>query len=149
MSNETEFVIDKSGTISEYNGEGSEVIIPSEINGIKVKAISKKVFQGKNLTKVEFSENLEGIGGLAFFRNQLTNIIIPRNVRMIDERAFAENPITKITISDNILLGYHSTYYITHKSGENSFDNDFDDFYRSNAERAGTYLFDGKEWSME
>jgi hypothetical protein len=192
MSNEIEFIIDKSGTIREYKGKGGEVIIPPEINGIPIRSISKGVFQRKKLTKVkipenvetildyfafsenelnelvlphslkvigysafsdnkltkvELSENLRGISSLAFFRNLLINIVIPDNVRVINENAFAENPIREITIGNDVLLGYHSEYYITHESGKNSFDNDFDDYYKSEAKKAGTYLFDGKKWN--
>jgi len=44
LAAEGDFVIDENGTITKYLGTDTEVIIPSTINGIEVKALGAESF---------------------------------------------------------------------------------------------------------
>lgn len=77
------FVI-KSNVLIEYNGESTEIIVPSN-----VEKISDGVFRNSGLTSVLLPESLKEIGAYAFAdcRN-LCSIVIPENVYYIGNRAF-------------------------------------------------------------
>ena len=85
-----------------YNGGGTDVVIPSEINGKKVVAIAdyafttigKNAFYGNKLTEVTIPSSVTSIGKRAFADNQLTKIIFPSTPLNIYCRPFINNPIT-------------------------------------------------------
>ncbi|MDV6377760.1 leucine-rich repeat protein [Sporosarcina sp. GW1-11] len=70
---------DKTVTITKYNGTETEVVIPSEIDGITV----------------------TGIGVEAYSRKQLTSVTIPASVTAIKQNAFSDNQIEQITFDGN------------------------------------------------
>jgi len=67
-------VTDGEATITGYTGEGWEVVIPAEIEGVPV----------------------TGIGSKAFYKKEIYRVAIPESVISIGEMAFAENPIMEI-----------------------------------------------------
>jgi hypothetical protein len=68
----------------------------------------------------------------------LTSVTIPEGVTEIGYRAFSCNQLTSVTIPKGVK-----------KIGTGAFDNEFGAFYESNGKKAGTYLFDGKDWSYK
>ena len=79
-----------------------ELIIPSEINGVKITALEKKhyacsyysnVFAGRGLKKVIIPDTIENISYDAFKDNDLTNIDIPKSVKNIGNGAFNNNQL--------------------------------------------------------
>ena len=118
------------GIIISYKGTGSEVVIPSEIDGFKVIAIADNAFSDnsqltsvtipdtiismgigafsncQNLTDVVFEQNsqLSAIGESAFSGcSGLTNIIIPNSVTSIDVYAFNGcSGLTNIIIPNSV-----------------------------------------------
>ena len=94
------------------NGGGTDVVIPSQIDGKTVVAIGDYAFYDINaglavgITSVVIPSTLETIGSSAFIGNKLTNIIIPSSVIKIGAKAFYNNKITSITFPDTpITLG--------------------------------------------
>jgi len=57
--------------------------------------------------------------------------------------AFIDNQLSSITILGKLSLHRKSRY------PEPAFDNGFDDLYKSNKKKSGTYLFNGKDWSIK
>lgn len=48
-TDESKFVFDENtNTITKFTGDETEVVIPTKINGVEVKAIGKMAFKGKN-----------------------------------------------------------------------------------------------------
>jgi len=109
--------------ISEYHGSGgNRLIIPSELGGLPVKAVSgfrskniarvqipnsvtyiaNNAFSGNQINTVVISENVIYIGNNAFENNQLATVTIPSKVVYIGENAFSNNQLTSIAIPDSV-----------------------------------------------
>jgi hypothetical protein len=103
-------------TITGYNGNGGNVVIPSQIDGKTVVAIADDnngVFHNKGLTSVTIPNSVTTIGNLAFagyydngsgeyVGNQLTSVTIPNSVTSIGAGAFQNNPLTSVTIGNSV-----------------------------------------------
>lgn len=109
---ETCFEFDGDATITNYftrendnpnNPECSkDVVIPDSIDGKPVTAIGEYAFEGKGITSVELSSDLESIGYDAFANNLLTSVTIPNGVTSIESNAFSENRLTSIDLPSSI-----------------------------------------------
>ena len=87
----SKFDFDKiTGTITEYNGTDTVVVIPSKINGTTVEAINNAVFPNSAVTSVTIPDSVTSIHDVSFFNcSQLTNISIPNSVTYIGYSAFS------------------------------------------------------------
>ena len=100
-------------SITGYNIEGgTDVVIPSQIDGKTVVAIGNRAFNdittnyGIGITSVVLPSTLETIGDYAFANNKLTNITLPSSIIRLGENAFSGNQITSIIFPDTpITLG--------------------------------------------
>lgn len=81
---ETEF-----GKILSYEGTlPEELVIPDEINGVKVRAIEDKVFQSTKLKSVTLPETVVIIPSSAFSSAQMLETVIAPGVVQIEDNAF-------------------------------------------------------------
>ena len=79
------------------------LVIPSEINGARVIAISDSAFFGRELISVVvIPDSVITIGNSAFRSNGLTSVIIPDSVITIGAQAFLENVLTRVVIGDSV-----------------------------------------------
>jgi len=90
-------------TITRYNGQGEEAVIPVQIAGIPVTAVGDGAFNNKSLTELVIPDAIQTIGRLAFANNQLSNIIIPVTVKYIGVQAFSLNKLTEVDINNGVL----------------------------------------------
>jgi hypothetical protein len=126
------------------------LIIPSGI-----KKIGDWAFSGNFLKDFTIPKTVTEIGAGAFMDNRLTAITIPGSVRKIGYRAFTWNPLTSITIGKDVELetisGYDEerdekwVYY----AFELGLETEFDEFYKANGKKAGTYILKDGAWSMK
>ncbi len=101
-----------SGTILKYLGGLTELVIPNEIAGVKVRIVDEKVFKSKRLTKVTLPDTLEIIKEDAFESNLLEELIIPDSVTVLERSAFEDNYLRKVTLSKNLVeIGFRCFYY--------------------------------------
>ena len=78
-----------TGTITEYNGTDTVVVIPSKINGVTVETIGHAAFERSAVTSVTIPDSVTAILDRAFANCfQLTNISIPNSVTSIGFSAF-------------------------------------------------------------
>lgn len=110
-----EFIFDaQKGEITKYTGEGGEVKIPSEINGVKVKSIGESAFRlCTSLKKIIIPEGVVSIGSGAFDNcTELTSVKIPKSVTSTnnsfsgcDSLKIVELPDTITTIGETTFGG--------------------------------------------
>ena len=95
---------DGTAKISDYIGDDTVVVIPSEIAGYKVTQISNSAFCDKSsITSITIPDSVTTIGNAAFMNcNNLTSITIPSSITSISQRMFSGSGLTSITIPDNI-----------------------------------------------
>ena len=92
-------------TISHCNISATEIVIPSEINGIPVKKIGSEAFRDCNsLTSITIPDSVTYIGVCAFYGcGSLTNITIPNGVTSIRFYAFYGcSSLESIAIPDSV-----------------------------------------------
>lgn len=105
---------EKTGTILKYLGSDTEIVIPSRINNVRVRAIDDYAFNfviyentlihsiENQLTRVTFPNTLETIGYKAFNTNAIKEIHLPNSVHTIKREAFQMNGTEKITLSTRL-----------------------------------------------
>ena len=75
--------------ISRFNGEESDFVIPSEIEGHKVVSIGTGAFKDSNVKNIVVPNSVTSIGNSAFYGcSSLTQIEIPTSVTSIGDDAF-------------------------------------------------------------
>ena len=147
--------------VKEYRGTNTAVRIPSQFEGNDIIGIWDNAFAGKGLTSVVLPNSIYDISREAFANNALAELAIPDNVSYIGWKAFAENQLTSVTIPGRILISglvFYKNKITRIKIGSNvffgdeerpSFELGFDDFYKANKRRAGTYIYSDDQWSVE
>ncbi len=69
LGNEDDFTIDESGTITNYNGEIADLIIPEYINGIQVTDIGENAFTKETLIGITLPDSVTEISDGYKFKN--------------------------------------------------------------------------------
>ena len=92
-------------TITEYNGQGGEIIVPAVIDNYQVTAIGSSAFADRSdITSVIISEGIEEIGTAAFSNcPNLAQVALPSSLIRIGGKAFYEcTSLTAINLPDNL-----------------------------------------------
>lgn len=103
-----------SVTISRYNGQETDVVIPSELGGMTVTQIGNDAFYHNSMTSVSIPDSVTSIGHEAFFNClQLQKISIPSNVNSIGAGAFeyCSSLSGDITIPNGVTIIDDYTFY--------------------------------------
>ena len=101
------FVIDESGCLTGYNGNGGDVVIPEGVTSIQDLAFYGCI----GLTKVTIPDSVTSIGQLAFAMcESITEVIISEGVTSIGESAFETcSSLTEVTIPESVTsIGDHA-----------------------------------------
>ena len=102
-----------------YNGGGTDVVIPSEIDGKKVVGIADNAFTSAGVTPTTISNtkkvsvsylnnNKKDVAAIPLIGTPLpdglgiTSVVIPSTVKSIGDRAFANNQITEVVIPSSV-----------------------------------------------
>ena len=93
-----------TGTIKSYIGDATNLEVPSEINGITVKAIAPYVFSNMELETVILPKNIEVIGAYAFKDNNLATLTLPKSLKSINWGAFQNNNLSTIKLKEKTSL---------------------------------------------
>jgi len=128
------------GVLAFAHNQLTDVYIPDSVREIHWGA-----FDDNQLTSVTISNGVTTIFYEAFSNNQLTSITIPYSITRIFGGAFSGNQITSVTIGENVEF----IDYFYHIGLMPIFDNNFEYFYNENGRRAGTYIFNNGQWSID
>ncbi len=71
------------GTLVEYLGEESEVVLP---NGVK--EIGSMAFEGRPVEKIELPTSVKNIRAYAFMNTKLQTLVVPKTVETVESYAF-------------------------------------------------------------
>lgn len=97
-----------------YGGYSSEVniVIPSQINGVTVKAIGDRAFGAiSNVESIVIPDTVETIGEYAFVDNNMKTITLPDSINSIGKGAFLRcRSLTEITIPKNVTTIDYETF---------------------------------------
>lgn len=94
--------------LTKYLGDEIEIIIPSELNGMKVTTIGEKAFYMKNIETISLPNTVKLIDNNAFsYCESLKHIEIPSSVKEIQEYAFYNcTSLTSIKLNEGLeILG--------------------------------------------
>ena len=101
--------------VSSYTGSATEVVIPSEYEGLPVKEIGDGAFSNRsNLTNIEIPNSVTTIYDRAFYDcDGLTGIVIPNSVTTIYDRAFSDcDSLTSVVMPDSVkTIGWYVFSY--------------------------------------
>ena len=86
-----------------YNGNETEITIPTTADGMPVTAIADNAFNGnQSLTKVIMQEGITAVGEGAFSNMaSLTEIVFPVSLRIIGSNVLTGTNVEKITLASN------------------------------------------------
>ncbi len=94
----------ETGTITGYSEEGGkEVVIPSDIEGVKVSNIGEYAFKDRGITKLELPDTIEVIGIEAFSSNNIKELVLPDSVKTLGNGAFKNNELESLEFSSNLV----------------------------------------------
>lgn len=96
---------DGEAEIVRYNGAGGDVVIPAQINGIRVAEIESRAFENcTGLTSITIPGSVKSIGDDAFANCvNLSSVTIEDGVREIDEYAFSGcTALTRLDLPDSV-----------------------------------------------
>lgn len=107
-----------SGTITGYDDDGPKnVTLPSTLEGIRVTAIGKNAFRGKQLTGVSIPTGITTIGEGAFAENKLTSVTLIEGVITIGVSAFADNRLETVIIPNSVISIGKEAFAVNQLSG--------------------------------
>lgn len=130
-ADESDFVIDGNGVLTEYKGSGGDVVIPDGVTAIgyyafngcsgltsiiipnSVTKIGYYAFNGcSGLTSITIPDSVTDIGGYAFQScSSLSSINIPNGIITIREGTFSDCNISNIIIPDSVTDIYYGAFY--------------------------------------
>ena len=101
---EGDWVIDKDGILSKYNGSDKNVVIPSTVNGITVKEIAFKTFYNNStIESVTIPDSVTKIGNYAFaYCSKLKTVDFGSGVKTIGTYAFSSSGLQKVEIPSSV-----------------------------------------------
>ena len=88
--------------ITGHVGAGTDIQIPSHIQGLPVTGIGRLAFDNRGLTSVTLPDSITTIRERAFSFNQLASVTIPDSVTRIEQDAFFRNHLTSVTIGNSV-----------------------------------------------
>lgn len=151
--------------IRDYKGERKVVMIPPRLQNVPVTALASDPFSNNRLSRqiksVIIPDSIISIGPDAFRSCRLTSVTIPNGVIFICCRAFENNPLENIVIPDTVIFIDYGAFICSQLStitiGDNVllatifpvFVNGFDNFYKENGSKAGTYIFNNGIWNKQ
>lgn len=98
--------------INSYAGkERKNVIIPTEINGIKIDTLGERSFAGCFIENITIPDSIKVIKNYSFHGNSFTSVTLPPNLKEIGNFAFWGTPIKELEIPNRVVeIGSYFIY---------------------------------------
>lgn len=101
MSDLKDFVIE-NGVLTEYVGNGGDVVIPKGVTKIYQKVFSYEKLGTTNIDSVVIPDTVKDIGGNAFEGCTAKIVVLPKGIKEIKARVFQGSKIESIDIPGNV-----------------------------------------------
>lgn len=109
-NNEPEYIVDRNGSILNYLGSDTDLVVPDSINGIQPTSISQKCFWNQNINSIKLPDSVTDIEKYAFYATELSSIE-GNNVENINECSFYEcEKLSNIKFPKLRYIGKQSLY---------------------------------------
>lgn len=109
-NNEPEYIVDRNGSILNYLGSDTDLVVPDSINGIQPTSISQKCFWNQNINSIKLPDSVTDIEKYAFYGTELSSIE-GNNVENINECSFYEcEKLSNIKFPKLRYIGKQSLY---------------------------------------
>ena len=109
-NNEPEYIVDRNGSILNYLGSDTDLVVPDSINGIQPTSISQKCFWNQNINSIKLPDSVTDIEKYAFYGTELSSIE-GNNVENINECSFYEcEKLSNIKFPELRYIGKQSLY---------------------------------------
>lgn len=109
-NNEPEYIVDRNGSILNYLGSDTDLVVPDNINGIQPTSISQKCFWNQNINSIKLPDSVTDIEKYAFYGIELSSIE-GNNVENINECSFYEcEKLSNIKFPELRYIGKQSLY---------------------------------------
>lgn len=109
-NNEPEYIVDRNGSILNYLGSDTDLVVPDNINGIQPTSISQKCFWNQNINSIKLPDSVTDIEKYAFYGTELSSIE-GNNVENINECSFYEcEKLSNIKFPELRYIGKQSLY---------------------------------------
>ena len=111
--------------ITDYDVEtcGTDVVIPSYIEGFPVETIASKAFEMKGIIGVKLPDTLRHIGEFAFAWNGLSEVTIPDSVTHIGMATFWSNILSTVILGRNVSFIGDRAFLVAGGGGSHGFPN--------------------------
>ncbi|MDR2525249.1 MAG: sigma-70 family RNA polymerase sigma factor [Oscillospiraceae bacterium] len=97
-----DFVLSTDGYITRYIGSAKQVVVPAELNGMRVLGLRDAFALNQTAEEITLSTGIESIRNAAFGGcGKLRRIVIPESVTYIDPMAFMASPNVTIVCKQN------------------------------------------------
>lgn len=98
--------------INSYAGkERKNVVIPKEVNGVKVDTLGERSFAGCFIENITIPESITAIKNYSLHGNSFTTITLPSNLKEIGNFAFWGTPIKQLEIPNSVVeIGSYFIY---------------------------------------
>lgn len=103
-----------TGTITEYKGSKAEVVIPYEINGVKVIKLKDNAFAGNSIiTSVIIPNSITTMGYSVFSKcTKLKKVVLPKSITAITGNLFSEcSALESINIPSSVTAIWDYAFY--------------------------------------
>ncbi|MBQ9113102.1 MAG: leucine-rich repeat protein [Clostridia bacterium] len=110
-------ISDNKATITGYDGEDTQIVIPASVDGYRIVAIADGAFENTAVKSIIISDGIETVGWFAFNGCvKLRSVTIPSSVTSIGYSAFGatDSSLTIYCHSDSFALAYAKSYGLSY-----------------------------------
>ncbi|MCH5209417.1 MAG: leucine-rich repeat protein [Oscillospiraceae bacterium] len=99
----TEWVIDENGELLKYNGNETDIVVPSEVDGAEIKYIGSKAFAGSDITSIILPDSVKSVYYYAFSGcTSLKDVTLSKRMNKLNDIFWACSSLEKVRVPSSI-----------------------------------------------